>query len=231
MARLERESYGKVNLQTLIDIATKLDIALIVRFVSFPTFLEWTNDYSGKALAPRSYPKEVERQSAKKLPFRSPPRVDRPTQLFGVGSKGEFIEIVPPRGASHTSIFTASSNSQRGRWGRHSAAMITDNSPEAYGYTIFCDDIRAEVGGKLTYVGSYSGTMLVHGSFPTIVPKLALGIVYCRRPTHSSCQLRFGFSYQEMRRTSLPSSQKCHTKLQSILGKSSRRRWRLRRRL
>ena len=98
VARLERESYGKVNLQTLIDIATKLDIALIVRFVSFPTFLEWTNDYSAKALAPGSYPKEVERQSAKKLPFRSPPRVDRPTQLFGVGSGGEFIEIVPPAG-------------------------------------------------------------------------------------------------------------------------------------
>jgi hypothetical protein len=59
--------------------------------------------------------------------------------------------------------------------------MITADSPEAYGYTIFCDDIRAEVGGKLTYVGSYSGTMLVHGSFPTIVPKLALGIVYLQR--------------------------------------------------
>ena len=58
MARLERESYGKVNLQTLIDIATKLDIALIVRFVSFPTFLEWTNDYSGKALAPNLIPKK-----------------------------------------------------------------------------------------------------------------------------------------------------------------------------
>ena len=103
--------------------------------------------------------------------------------------------------------------------------MITDDSPEAYGYTIFCDDIRAEVGGKLTYVGSYSGTMLVHGSFPTIVPKLALGMVYLqRRDRTRSCQLRFGFSYQEMRRTSLPSSQKCHTKLQSTLGKSSRRR-------
>jgi hypothetical protein len=58
VARLERESYGKVNLQTLIDIAMKLDIALIVRFVSFPTFLEWTKDYSTDALAPESYEKE-----------------------------------------------------------------------------------------------------------------------------------------------------------------------------
>jgi hypothetical protein len=55
VARLERESYGKVNLQTLIDIAQKLDIALIVRFVNFSTFLEWTKDYSQEALAPQSY--------------------------------------------------------------------------------------------------------------------------------------------------------------------------------
>ena len=55
VARLERESYGKVNLQTLIDVASRLDIALIVRFVSFPTFLEWTKDYSSSAIAPQSY--------------------------------------------------------------------------------------------------------------------------------------------------------------------------------
>jgi hypothetical protein len=55
VARLERESYGKVNLQTLIDVATKLDIALVIRFVTFPTFLEWTKDYSPTALAPQSY--------------------------------------------------------------------------------------------------------------------------------------------------------------------------------
>jgi hypothetical protein len=55
VARLERESYGKVNLQTLIDVASRLDIALIIRFVSFPTFLEWTKDYSPSAIAPQSY--------------------------------------------------------------------------------------------------------------------------------------------------------------------------------
>jgi hypothetical protein len=55
VARLEKESYGKVNLQTLIDIASRLDIALIIRFVNFPTFLEWTKDYSPSALAPQSY--------------------------------------------------------------------------------------------------------------------------------------------------------------------------------
>jgi hypothetical protein len=60
--------------------------------------------------------------------------------------------------------------------------MIVADAPEAFGYTIFCDDIRMEIGGKLTYVGVYqSGTMLVPGSFPATVPKLALGIVYKQR--------------------------------------------------
>jgi transcriptional regulator with XRE-family HTH domain len=59
VSRLERESYGKVNLQTLIDIATRLDIALVIRFVRFDTFLEWTKDYSSEALAPASYVSEV----------------------------------------------------------------------------------------------------------------------------------------------------------------------------
>ena len=40
ISRLEDEEYGKVTLQTLIDIATKLDIGLLVRFVDFPKFLE-----------------------------------------------------------------------------------------------------------------------------------------------------------------------------------------------
>jgi hypothetical protein len=60
--------------------------------------------------------------------------------------------------------------------------MIAADPPEAFGYTIFCDGIRIEIGGKLTYVGVYqSGTMLVPGSFPATMPKLALGIVYKQR--------------------------------------------------
>jgi hypothetical protein len=59
--------------------------------------------------------------------------------------------------------------------------MITAEAPEVYGYTIFCDDIRAEVGGKFTYVGAYSGNMFVQGEFPLTIPKFALGVVYMQR--------------------------------------------------
>jgi transcriptional regulator with XRE-family HTH domain len=55
VSRLEDEDYGKLSLQTLIDIATKLDIGLLVRFVDFPTFLRETNDFSDEASAPASY--------------------------------------------------------------------------------------------------------------------------------------------------------------------------------
>lgn len=41
--------------------------------------------------------------------------------------------------------------------------------------TIFCDDIRQEVGGKLSLMGIYSGVMFVH-AFPIILPKLCVSI-------------------------------------------------------
>jgi len=50
--------------------------------------------------------------------------------------------------------------------------------PMFRGYTIFCDDIRDEIGGKTTFVGVYKGVMLVHDDFPIIIPKFGLAIRY-----------------------------------------------------
>lgn len=55
VSRLESADYGKVTLQTLIDIANKLDVALVVRFVSYPLFLRTTEDFSEAALKPKPY--------------------------------------------------------------------------------------------------------------------------------------------------------------------------------
>jgi hypothetical protein len=41
--------------------------------------------------------------------------------------------------------------------------------------TIFCDDIRHELGGKLSYIGVYSGHLFVP-AFPVILPKLCLAL-------------------------------------------------------
>ena len=39
-----------------------------------------------------------------------------------------------------------------------------------YGITTYCDDIRTEVGGKLTFVGCYLGDMTVFGVVPVALP-------------------------------------------------------------
>jgi transcriptional regulator with XRE-family HTH domain len=54
ISRLERQSHGNINLQTLIDIATKLDVGLIIQFVDLPAFLQWANEYRAN-VAPEPY--------------------------------------------------------------------------------------------------------------------------------------------------------------------------------
>jgi hypothetical protein len=48
----------------------------------------------------------------------------------------------------------------------------------AFGYTIFCDDIRSEVDGKVSFIGSYMGNLLIHSPFPANLAKFAFGINY-----------------------------------------------------
>ena len=54
ISRLESTSYGKMSVQTLLDIACSLDVALVVRFVSYPEFLQRTENMSIEALQPDS---------------------------------------------------------------------------------------------------------------------------------------------------------------------------------
>jgi hypothetical protein len=45
---------------------------------------------------------------------------------------------------------------------------------DRYGYTIFCDDIRNEPGGKLSFVGCYNAVMFVPQRFPLSLPKFCV---------------------------------------------------------
>ena len=49
------------------------------------------------------------------------------------------------------------------------------------GNTIFCDDIRQEVAGKISVMGIYGAELNVFSSFPTVLPKLCL-VVMARFP-------------------------------------------------
>jgi hypothetical protein len=53
--RLESPSYGKWNLQTLLHIASKLDVALVVQFVDYPTFVKFTDEISDATVRPASF--------------------------------------------------------------------------------------------------------------------------------------------------------------------------------
>ena len=54
VSRLENTDYGIVNVQTLLDIACAADVALIVRFASYPEFLMKNDDMSVAALQPQT---------------------------------------------------------------------------------------------------------------------------------------------------------------------------------
>lgn len=49
------------------------------------------------------------------------------------------------------------------------------------GHTIFCDDVRQEVSGKQTLVGTYGSAMYV-AEFPAILPQISCVICYREDP-------------------------------------------------
>ena len=55
-----------------------------------------------------------------------------------------------------------------------------------YGYTIFCDDIRMEIGNKHSFVGIYSSSININKPLPYKFPKFALSIHYVERPGESA---------------------------------------------
>jgi transcriptional regulator with XRE-family HTH domain len=59
VCRLEDPSYGKMSVQTLLEVANVFDVALQVRFVPFSSFLRDTRDVSAQAMQVPSFDEEV----------------------------------------------------------------------------------------------------------------------------------------------------------------------------
>lgn len=57
-------------------------------------------------------------------------------------------------------------------------------SPDCFGYSLFCDDIRQEIGGKISLIGIYSGKMFISTPLPTNLPKFGMILSLCRTPQH-----------------------------------------------
>jgi len=65
VSRLESTDYGRMTVQTLLDVASSLDIALSVRFVSYPEFLNTDADLSEEALKTETIHQSVEAKAEK----------------------------------------------------------------------------------------------------------------------------------------------------------------------
>jgi hypothetical protein len=66
VSRLEDPNYGKWNIQTLFEVAQNLDVAVVVRFVDFQTFLRLTKDMDDSAARPAPYSQEAVDDTARR---------------------------------------------------------------------------------------------------------------------------------------------------------------------
>jgi hypothetical protein len=55
------------------------------------------------------------------------------------------------------------------------------DSPDVFGSTVFCDDTRVEMTGKLIHVGVYQGAMSIHVPFPVRLPTFSFAISLSQR--------------------------------------------------
>lgn len=61
-------------------------------------------------------------------------------------------------------------------------APVLETPPDIQGFSIFCDDIRSEIDGKQTLVGSYLGReMMVRSAFPVTLPKFCISMHFIQR--------------------------------------------------
>jgi transcriptional regulator with XRE-family HTH domain len=60
VSRLEDPSYGKYTVQTLLEVASVLDVALQVRFVPYSSFLQQTRDVSAVSMQVPSFKEELD---------------------------------------------------------------------------------------------------------------------------------------------------------------------------
>jgi len=52
VSRLEDENYGRLSVTTLLEVAKAMDVSLLIQFVSYPDFLDRTQDKSERAMQP-----------------------------------------------------------------------------------------------------------------------------------------------------------------------------------
>jgi transcriptional regulator with XRE-family HTH domain len=94
VSRLENPDYGKVTVQTLLQVAAALDIALHVRFCDYQEFLAVISDVSPEALAVNNISETIEGKG------RHPPLAMQwpanPISAQRIGSSGSILSGLVP---------------------------------------------------------------------------------------------------------------------------------------
>ncbi len=96
VSRLENPRYGKVSVQTLLEVAAAFDVALIVKFCSFGQLLRETENLSQEALAPLSFEQEMKASQAA-TQFQMPSG----EVMIGVASKAYYANLTMTPGHQH----------------------------------------------------------------------------------------------------------------------------------
>ena len=69
--------------------------------------------------------------------------------------------------------------------------METLPTPDIFGYTVFCDDIRVEVGGKLSFIGCYFNDMYIYSDFPVVLNKFCIAVNYWQKGDNVKLPISF----------------------------------------
>lgn len=79
IGRLENPAYSGWSLRTMHEVARKENVAVIARFVDFPTFLSFTDDLSSEALRPNEskYAVQLGAYGVEAMPSFTPPVTPR----------------------------------------------------------------------------------------------------------------------------------------------------------
>ena len=96
VSRLEDPSYGKVTVQTLLEVAATFDVALQIRFVPFSTFIQQTRDVSTQSMKVVSFDDDFSTKGSNviKIPSRTEGRLVRVGE-FDAPTEGAAWRDVP----------------------------------------------------------------------------------------------------------------------------------------
>jgi hypothetical protein len=68
------------------------------------------------------------------------------------------------------------------------------NKPPAWGFSIFCDDMRQELFGKYSLLGIYHADIVIPEGLPALLPKFVIVVRYFETPGEMSTDLNININ-------------------------------------